>query len=170
VVKKLIATSAAGLGLMISTMSPALASTCEASTQTVTRTAGSWSSLSGPIVNVTVDPSGLSWTVGPDAELDNVMLEHAPTKSNGATVSSAVLLPGSATGSVSIAGEADVVVRFAGTACLREGSDDAIVEVAALTPKAEITTAPPAAPLPTEPTVERFIEIRWLCRMMVFPA
>lgn len=167
-VKKLNATSVAGLIVVVSTMAPAQASTCEASTQTVTRTAGAWSSMSGPIVTATVDQSGVSWTVGPDAALEQVMLEYAPTTINGATVSSAVALPGSDTGTMSIEGDGDVVVRFVGSSCLDDRSNDAVVEVvsdqSAPTVSAEpVSTAQVSVTVAPAEVVDQYLSVRRLC-------
>lgn len=133
-VKKSMAITAAGLILVLGTAFPAAASRCGSSAQTITRIAGLWSSMSGPIVTAAVDSSGVAWTVGPDARLDHVTMERSPTSTDGATVASAVMLPGSDTGFVSIVGDEDVEIRFVGTACHAPKSDDVIVEVEQATP------------------------------------
>lgn len=164
--------------MVISTMAPATASACEASTQIVSRTAGTWSSLSGPIVNAAVDASGVSWTVGPDVTLDHVQLEYAATTTGGATVSSAVVLPGSDTGVMPVEGDGDVIVRFVGTSCDTLRSDDVVMDLSAAagpslsdtssTTDVSNVAAPTPTPAPAPQAVARVLTVRHLCLVGLF--
>jgi hypothetical protein len=187
-VRKLMATTVAGLSLAFIAVGPVQASPCEASAQTVTRAAGAWSSLSGPIVTAAVEESGVSWAVGSGSVLDHVMLEYAPVEADGTIVSAAVTLPGAPSGLMPIAGDGDVTIRFVGSMCAEHRSgdaveDDLVVDVSGVaqdqSPEPEAATAGtvrPAAdasvttPAPASQPRAAVVDVRHMCRFVTFAA